>query len=44
MTPADKTQYSALDAPPMVVPPGLQEGVDPQYAQQDQYGYEAQYG
>ena len=43
---ADKTQYSALDAPHVVVPPALQDGgyVDPQYAQDAQYGYEAQYG
>ena len=42
---ADKTQYAPLDAPPVAVPPGLEGGyVDPQYAGQDQYGYEAQYG
>ena len=38
---ADKQQYTAVNAPSMVVPPGLQDGVADQ---QHQYGYESQYG
>ena len=37
----EKQQYSAVNAPNMVVPPGLQEGGADQL---DQYGYQAQYG